>query len=291
MEWYRRYHGTCRDQKLEMVARAAGVPRPFAIAAWDGVLEYASAHEDRGSIAGLTAEWLSITIGCEEEEAKKLLRAMIDKGLVSRDPSRVVAWDKRQPGDPTAAERMKRMRDRKRASDRAVTETPNGSEAVANGDDGYDVTDVTDRNGVTTISEQSRTEEIASHVDSESCERSAAPPLPDLKAATWRAVVGLLGPSSRSLVGQWARDYGDAAVYDAYNAYRAAAAGGEKAEPKGYLIGILEHHAGRRGADRSPMASHKRVMAMLDGEQPPPSQSERRALAMYYAEPGAETLQ
>jgi hypothetical protein len=270
------------------VARAAGVPRPFAIAAWDGVLEYASAHEDRGSIAGLTAEWLSITIGCEEEEAKKLLRAMIEKGMVSRDPSRVVAWDKRQPGDPTAAERMKRMRDRKRATNGDASEPPNGSEATPNGDEGYGVTPVTDRNVVTTISEQNRTEEIETQKGTESLTAPATPP-PDPSAATWaylKLVIG--GTDPGRVVGKWCREYGDGAVYEAACAFRRVNEENARAHPVSWIGGELSRSAGRAGS-KSPMGSYQRVAAKFaDGaDAAQPTESERRALALMHVEGSA----
>jgi hypothetical protein len=126
MDWYRRYHGTCADPKMRLVARSAGVPTPFAIAAWDAVLEHASAHEERGSVQGLNGELLAVTIDCSDEEGERLLTAFRKRGMINA-LDRVAAWDKRQPSDPTAAERMKRYRERKKAA--AEEHGPNGDDA------------------------------------------------------------------------------------------------------------------------------------------------------------------
>jgi hypothetical protein len=151
MDWYRRYHGTCADPKLKLVARSANVPTPFAIAAWDAVLEHASAHDDRGSVDGMTGELLAVTIDCAEEQGDALLAAFRKRGMINVD-DRVSAWEKRQPGDPTAAERMAR----KRARDKAASQPPphpNGPETRNERDS---VTP--ERNGVTTRTEKIRTE-------------------------------------------------------------------------------------------------------------------------------------
>lgn len=115
MDWYRRYHGTCADPKLRLVARTAKVPTPFAIAAWDACLEYASDRDDgRGSMEGYSAELMAVTIDIETEEAERLLAAFYHRGLILADGT-VKAWSKRQPNDPTAAERMRRHREKKRS--------------------------------------------------------------------------------------------------------------------------------------------------------------------------------
>ncbi|MEY5098775.1 MAG: hypothetical protein RJA36_1494 [Pseudomonadota bacterium] len=112
MDWYRRYHGTCADPKLRLVARSAQVPTPFAIAAWDACLEYASDRDDRGSMAGYSAELLAVTIDVTESDAERLLQAFRARGMILPD-DRIKAWGKRQPSDATAAERMRRYRARK----------------------------------------------------------------------------------------------------------------------------------------------------------------------------------
>lgn len=74
----------------------------------------------------------------------------------------------------------------------------------------------------------------------------AEPALPDVKAAVWKALVGVLGPSSRPLIGSWFRDYGEDGVILAYSAYRSAALGGEKLDPKSYIAGIMKNAAKKK---------------------------------------------
>jgi hypothetical protein len=81
----------------------------------------------------------------------------------------------------------------------------------------------------------------------------------------------------RSLIGQWARNYGNGTVVDAYQEYRAACMRGEKAEPKTYIIAVLNRMVGKRGDDRSIMGSSKRVMEMFNQEQ-----ERRRQVALEY---------
>lgn len=111
MDWYRRYHGTCRDEKIEIVAQEAGLPRPYAIAGWDGVLEYASQQPERGSTEGLDARRLAITIGCSLDEASKLLVAFEAVGLIV--DGQVAKWKDRQFQSDTSTERVKRFREKK----------------------------------------------------------------------------------------------------------------------------------------------------------------------------------
>lgn len=111
-EWYRRYHGTCRDPKLEKVARRAGVPRPYAIAAWDAILEYASAQNPRGSIVGLDAEEIEIAIGCTPEQAMKLLETFHETGMCFNET--IAAWDKRQYASDISTERVRAFREKRR---------------------------------------------------------------------------------------------------------------------------------------------------------------------------------
>jgi hypothetical protein len=109
MNWYRRYHGTCADPKFRLIARNTGIPTPFAIAAWDAVLETASANEDdRGGINGLDAEMLAMTIDCSEEQATALLAEFVRRGMIMN--GRVAKWENRQRRSDNSAERVRRHR-------------------------------------------------------------------------------------------------------------------------------------------------------------------------------------
>lgn len=138
MDWFRHYHGLSSDPKLRLVARSASVPTPFAIAAWCALLEHASSHDDRGSVEGMSAELLAMTVDIAEDDAERLLAGFRKRGMIT---TRVLAWERRQVSSDSSAERTKRWRERK---------------ALADCDTSRDVTcdDVTSR------TEQSRTEQI-----------------------------------------------------------------------------------------------------------------------------------
>lgn len=111
MEWYRRYHGTNRDPKFEKVSRRTNLPRPYVLAAWDSVCEFASSHSDRGSLFGFDSEHVSIDIGCTIEEAESLIHAFAELGMIK--DGRCTNFAKRNPGWDNAAERMRNMRERR----------------------------------------------------------------------------------------------------------------------------------------------------------------------------------
>jgi len=175
MDWFRLYHGTCTDAKLSLAKAYCGLPRPYVIAGWIAVLEHASSRSERGSLEGLSAELLAVTIDCSVDEAERLLAAFEKAGLV-RD-GRVASWEKRQPADPGAADRMRRHRARRRAN--------------GDGNDGETVTTVTqpapavtqrnagasDRNAAPperNALHQIRTEQIRSDSDTESLPNSSS---------------------------------------------------------------------------------------------------------------------
>lgn len=107
-----------RDALFESVAERTGLPRPFALAAWMAVEEYARGRKGGLSLCGLTADWLAAAIGCGLPEAKSLLAAFVKAGAVVRDPdgggSRIVRVAKTSK-NPGAAIRMARMRARRKA--------------------------------------------------------------------------------------------------------------------------------------------------------------------------------
>ena len=114
MQWYRRYHGSCRDPKLEKAARRAGVPRPYAIAAWEAICEVASQAVERGSVHALDSEELAIMIGCETAEAVTLIDGFNAVGLLQAD--RIAGWDDRQYASDHSTGRVRRHRGKRSAA-------------------------------------------------------------------------------------------------------------------------------------------------------------------------------
>ena len=62
MNWYRRYNGTFRDEKLGYAAREIGEPRAVVLAVWDVLLELASESSERGRVAGFRGRAAGFTV-------------------------------------------------------------------------------------------------------------------------------------------------------------------------------------------------------------------------------------
>jgi hypothetical protein len=207
MDWYRRYHGTCADPKFRLAARGAGVPTPFAISAWDAILEHASAHDERGCIGGLTAELLAMTVDIAEAEAERLLAEFARRGMLADD--RVASWEKRQRASDDSAARVRKHRQK------AVVTEPeeangNGSCNVTNGTGNVTSQEGNDTYPRERASEQNRAEQIVPPNGG-----TAAPP--KAKAVLWdemRAQIG--GNKPGSLVGKWIKLHGEGEVFAAH---------------------------------------------------------------------------
>jgi hypothetical protein len=78
------------------------------------LLDYASQHDDRGSIEGHDSETLADFFGYEVSQVDAVKDALRDKEVT--DGTRFIAWDKRQPAreDATAADRKRTQRERER---------------------------------------------------------------------------------------------------------------------------------------------------------------------------------
>jgi len=203
MDWYRRYHGTCTDPKLAKAARIADVHRAFVIAAWEAVLEYASAASPRGSLCGFDHFDVAFSTDVTPEEAERILDAM--RRLRMIDGDKVCAWDKRQFQSDSSAERTKRWRDKKAAASPNVTVTSQ------------------ERSSDVTVTDQ-----IQSQIQNTSSLRSDAPaapsPRPDPVRQAFDLGVRILTeagtpePQARRLIGQWRKNDGDAVTLEVLQA-------------------------------------------------------------------------
>lgn len=124
MQWLRLYHGTSKDPKLAACARKARCLRAEVVAVWVFALEHASEATDRGSVADLTAEIISVTFDMDEEVVQTILNQFRERGMISGD--RIAAWDKRQRRTDDVADRVRKHRKKAKDSDETdVTETQN----------------------------------------------------------------------------------------------------------------------------------------------------------------------
>lgn len=123
MDWFRHYHGCAFDPKWRTVARRARSSVPMVVFVWDTLMEFASANADRGSVEGWSAEVVADHVMGDADEIQRIRDEMDGVGVVAGNVLK--AWDKRQPADPTAAERMKRYRQRQKVG--SDVPPPNGN--------------------------------------------------------------------------------------------------------------------------------------------------------------------
>lgn len=121
MDWYKRYRGTAFDPKFKAVALSAGSTRCNALAVWDATLEFASEHDDRGSVVGLNSLVVASGLDLAVDEVNRILAGFVALGMIAAD--RIAKWAKRQgvavaaataaPILSAAARRTRRYRQRK----------------------------------------------------------------------------------------------------------------------------------------------------------------------------------
>ena len=124
MDWFRHYHGCAFDPKWRTVARRARSSVPMVVFVWDTLMEFASASQDRGSVEGWSAEVVADHVMGDVDEIQRIRDEMEGAGVIAGNVLK--AWEKRQPADPTAAERMKRYRQRQKAESDAPPPNGNG---------------------------------------------------------------------------------------------------------------------------------------------------------------------
>lgn len=155
-EWFRSWHGAPTDPKWAVIARKAQAPRAVVVAIAWSLLDIASQAADRGAVRDIDIEVLAAALDLEESVVQAVLSAMREKGRFISEDGRLTAWEKRQPKseDPTAAERMRRHRERQKSG--AVPTDDPGLQDEETQDGVTAVTERNDRNGYT---EQNRTEQ------------------------------------------------------------------------------------------------------------------------------------
>ena len=92
--WWRAHHGLPFDSKLAVIAKRCAARRGDVAAVWVAVLDFASQHEDRGSVAGIDAEEIAVSYDYDPEYVAKIFAAFEEKGMIAAD--RVTAWEWRQ---------------------------------------------------------------------------------------------------------------------------------------------------------------------------------------------------
>ena len=112
MDWFRSWHGAPTDAKWLLIARKSGTTPGQVSAVFWALLDYASQHADRGSVADFDIETFAAWSGWDDADIAAIIDAMQQKGVITAD-ERLSAWDKRQPKrEDDSAERVRRHRER-----------------------------------------------------------------------------------------------------------------------------------------------------------------------------------
>lgn len=119
MQWFRWYRGTSEDAKFRQVARYGSVTVRDVLAVWAVLLEDASEPDHRG-ICTRDEDFIAAVLDLEPEQAQMILEGMQVARLIDVGAGEISIkrWKERQfecdVSDPTAAQRMRRYRERKR---------------------------------------------------------------------------------------------------------------------------------------------------------------------------------
>lgn len=115
--WWACHHGMPTDPLWIVVARRAGngATPGHVCAIWAGLLDHASQARPRGDISTFEAETLAESFRWPVALVEGVIEALEQVGRIAE--GRLTRWDKRQPKDPTGADRQARKRARDRAPD------------------------------------------------------------------------------------------------------------------------------------------------------------------------------
>ncbi len=118
-EWWRSWHGAPMDPKWIVVARRAGVSIPVVTAVVWALFDYASQHDDRGTVEGFDIETYGAWSGVDESEIRAVIGALESKGVIQ--DGRLTAWERRQPKrEDDSRQRVAAYRERQRDSGNGV---------------------------------------------------------------------------------------------------------------------------------------------------------------------------
>jgi hypothetical protein len=157
--WFKHYHGAATDAKFLAAADIAGADPLAAFATYSYALEYASEHEDRGSLAGFNPQVIASFYRRSVDEIERILQAFRDLGMIAGD--RIADWAERQGcaaankvsglSQKQGAVRMRRWRAAKKAAP-SVTSSVTSSVTVTTDKEGE-----SENNGVSIINLESVT--------------------------------------------------------------------------------------------------------------------------------------
>ncbi|MBG6211701.1 ribosomal protein S21 [Labrenzia sp. EL_126] len=117
MDWFRSWHGAPTDMKWLVIAKRSETQCNAVVSLFWTLLDYASQNAERGSIKGFDIETYSIFSGTDEESVERIMKAMVDKGVIHDD--RISNWEKRQiKREDNSAERVRKHRETKKKKEK-----------------------------------------------------------------------------------------------------------------------------------------------------------------------------
>lgn len=112
-DWFRSWHGAPTDPKWLLIGRKAGVAPGMVSAVFYALMDYASQHEERGTVEGFDTETYAAFTGWGQSDIESVIVALSDKGLICN--GKLAAWEKRQPKrEDNSTARVTRHRETKR---------------------------------------------------------------------------------------------------------------------------------------------------------------------------------
>ena len=116
-KWFRSWHGAPTDEKWPVIAARSGVGMATVVATGWKLMDYASQHENRGSVEGFDTEAWATYLHVPEADVVAVREAMIDKKMITN--GRLTSWEKRQPKrEDDSRDRVRKFR----AMERNVTQ-------------------------------------------------------------------------------------------------------------------------------------------------------------------------
>lgn len=112
ISWWRSWHGAPTDHKWAVIAARSGAKAGVVSAVAWALLDYASQHKERGTVAGFDTEEYSVFSGFPQKEIEAVIQAMTDKRIVV--DGKLANWEKRQPKrEDDSAPRVAKLRAKK----------------------------------------------------------------------------------------------------------------------------------------------------------------------------------
>lgn len=150
MPWFKWWDGTAADIKLRMIAEESGTSVAVVLGIWVYLLEKASVNEDRGYIGGIERGLMNYTLKLDNETVETVCNGFKKAGVVTSDDY-VTEWNKRQAKrenqEPSGSstERVRALRERRKAAAEAALKESNGGNEQSNAETGETTSNDTKR--------------------------------------------------------------------------------------------------------------------------------------------------